>query len=99
MRTHERPSVVVVSFERRMRRFYSCVCRQTFTCLSKVLDPDATTAVQCWDLVAIVRLRGVRMCGTENERVMIPHKKEERTASKEAVRSRPATISRNINFV
>ena len=40
-----------------------------------------------------------RMCGTENERVMIPHKKEERTASKEAVRSRPATISRNINFV
>ena len=56
---HERPSVVVVSFERRMRGFYSCVGQQNFTCLSKVLDPDATTAVRCWDLMAIVRSRGV----------------------------------------
>ena len=38
--------VLVVSFELRMRGI-SCICRQKFTSLSKVIDPDATTAVRC----------------------------------------------------
>ena len=92
MRTHERPSVVVVSFERRMRGFYSCVCQQNFTCLSKVLDPDSTTAVRCWDLMAIMRLRGVRMWVRKTERVIDPfHKKMRNCLQSKAVRSRLTT--------